>query len=371
MVREAGVPGGTNAALKFTGDSPVVHPGVRPFVRTDAFSLSLRLEPTELQDRAVILHQSRAWTDAGSRGFELTLDHGRPFFGLIHFWPGNAIAVRARRALPLNAWSRLVVTYDGSSRAAGIRMYLDGAPLETDVLRDRLYKDISYRREAGDRSSDTHPLTIGARFRDSGFKNGLIDDLQVFDVCLTAVEVSGSLRRERTDAAAFAHFLSRQHQPYISALAELRALREAGEPAGCRRARDHGDGGDAGAASRLPPRSRRLRRAGRYRAPGHAAEPAAVPEGAAAQSPRPRTLADRPPASAHGPGRRQPHLAHALRPRDRADPGGFRQPGPAADSPGASRLARRQVHGRRVGRQGAAPADRHVRDIQAVVFGVA
>ena len=226
VVREAGVQGGTNAALKFTGDSPVIHPGVRPFVRTDAFSISLRLEPTELQDRAVILHQSRAWTDAGSRGFELTLDHGRPFFGLIHFWPGNAIAVRARRALPLNVWSRLVVTYDGSSRAAGIRMYLDGAPLETDVLRDRLYKDISYRREAGDRSSDTHPLTIGARFRDSGFKNGLIDDLQVFDVCLTAVEVSGSLRRERGDAAAFAHFLSRQHQPYISALAELRALRE-------------------------------------------------------------------------------------------------------------------------------------------------
>ena len=64
---------------------------------TDPFSLSLRLKPTETQDRAIVLHQSRAWSDAGSRGFELTLDHGRPFFGLIHFWPGNAIAVRARQ----------------------------------------------------------------------------------------------------------------------------------------------------------------------------------------------------------------------------------------------------------------------------------
>ena len=89
----------------------------------------------------------------------------------------------------MNEWSRLVVTYDGSSRASGIRLYVNGTPVETDVVRDRLYKDISYRREAGDRSSDTHPLTIGARFRDSGFKNGLIDDLQVFDVCLTAAEV--------------------------------------------------------------------------------------------------------------------------------------------------------------------------------------
>ena len=53
---------------------------MRTFARTDAFSLIVRLQPTEAQDRAVIVHQSRAWTDAGSRGFELTLDRGRPFF---------------------------------------------------------------------------------------------------------------------------------------------------------------------------------------------------------------------------------------------------------------------------------------------------
>jgi hypothetical protein len=220
-VKEASI-----AALRFSGDSPVVHADVPPFVRIDAFSVSLRLKPTEKQDRAVILHQSRAWSDAGSRGFELTLDEGRPWFGLIHFWPGNAIAVRATRPLPLNQWSRLVVTYDGSSRASGIRLYLNGAPLETEILRDHLYKDISYRREAGDRSADTHPLTIGARFRDSGFKNGLIDDLQVFDVCLTAVEVAGTLRRDPGDAAALAHFLARHHPPSLAARAELRTLRE-------------------------------------------------------------------------------------------------------------------------------------------------
>src|SRR6185503_13074150 len=89
---------GPDVALRFSGDSQVVHPGVRAFSRTDPFSLSLRLKPTVKQDRGIIVHQSRAWSDAGSRGFELTLDHGRPFFGVIHFWPGNAIAVRARDA---------------------------------------------------------------------------------------------------------------------------------------------------------------------------------------------------------------------------------------------------------------------------------
>jgi hypothetical protein len=216
-----------NRALRFSGDNSVVHPGVRTFARTDRFSLALRLQPTEHQDRAIVVHQSRAWSDAGSRGFELTLDHGRPFFGLIHFWPGNAIAVRARQPLPLNAWSRLVVTYDGSSRAAGIRLYSNGVPLDADVIRDHLYKDITYDRAAGDNVTEQPRLTIGARFRDSGFKNGSIDDLQVFDTALTAAEVSTAAGGQPNSDAAFNHFLARHYEPYLSALAELRALRVA------------------------------------------------------------------------------------------------------------------------------------------------
>ena len=331
----------SNAALKFSGDSSVVHAGVRPFVRTDSFSLSLRLKPTEMQDRAVVLHQSRAWSDAGSRGFELTLDQGRPFFGLIHFWPGNAVAVRARRPLPMNVWSSLVVTYDGSSRASGIRLYLNGALLDTDVVRDHLYKDISYRREAGDRSSDTHPLTIGARYRDSGFKNGLIDDLQVFDVCLTAAEVTGAIRRDRGDTAAFAHFLARNHEPYISALAELKALRE-------QENRLVADVPEIMVMEEMPtPRPAHLLARGAYDAPGAIVSrgtPGSLPSFPAGQ-PRNRLglarwLTDRTP-SARRARRRQSNLAHAFRPRPRRVAGGLRQSGQVADASRAARLARR------------------------------
>jgi Protein of unknown function (DUF1553)/Protein of unknown function (DUF1549)/Concanavalin A-like lectin/glucanases superfamily/Planctomycete cytochrome C len=222
LVREPSTSG--NSALRFSGDNSVVHPGAPTFGRTDPFSLSIRMMPTEDQARAVVVHQSRAWTDAGSRGFELTLDHGRPFFGLIHFWPGNAIAVRATQALPLRRWSRLTITYDGSSRAAGIRLYLDGTALATEVVRDHLVKDISYRPQAGDRSADTHPLTLAARFRDSGFKNGLIDDLQLFAFELTAAEIAG--RPLSRDDRTFQHFLAREYQPYIEGIATLRRLRE-------------------------------------------------------------------------------------------------------------------------------------------------
>ena len=103
-------------------------------------------------------------------GFELTVDRGRLFFGLIHFWPGNAIAVRSRQPLPLNVWSLLVATYDGSSRAAGLRLYLNGVQLDTEIVRDHLYKDITYDKAAGDNVGEQPRLTIGARFRDSGFQ---------------------------------------------------------------------------------------------------------------------------------------------------------------------------------------------------------
>jgi hypothetical protein len=210
--------------VRFSGDNSVVHPGAPIFKRTDAFSIAIRLNPSEAQERAVILHQSRAWSDAGSRGFELTLDRGRPFFGLIHFWPGNAIAVRALKPLPLNAWSHLVATYDGSSRAGGIRLYLNGSAMVTEVVRDHLYKDITY--EPGRDNVNEQPrLTIGARFRDSGFKNGTVDDLQIFSTELTAGEVSVLAGRQPSADAAFAHFLARRYEPGLAMQAQLLELR--------------------------------------------------------------------------------------------------------------------------------------------------
>ena len=227
LTESAALPGGSSKAFRFSGDNSVVHPGARTFGRTDPFSIAIRLQPSEPQDRAVVLHQSRAWTDAGSRGFELTLDHGRVFFGLIHFWPGNAIAVRSRLPLPLGEWSSLTVTYDGSSRADGIRLYADGSPMAVEIIRDHLYKDITYDRAAGDNVGEQPRLTIGARFRDSGFKNGLIDDIQIFDRALTAAEVGALSGTPPAPAAAFEHFLARSYEPYVSAVAGLARLRAA------------------------------------------------------------------------------------------------------------------------------------------------
>ena len=225
-------PPGHGKALRFSGDNAVVAPKVGAFARTDPFSIALWVRPAEKQARAVVLHCSRSWTDSGSRGYELVLDEGRPTFALIHFWPGNAIAVRGRNALPLGGWSHIVLTYDGSSRAAGLVIYVDGSPIAIDIVRDHLDRDIRHRAEWGDSDVGGIFLALAGRFRDSGLKGGAIDDVQVFDLALTPLEAAMVAEKpiaaeSISDAALSRHFLERRDEPYAAARADLKREREA------------------------------------------------------------------------------------------------------------------------------------------------
>lgn len=166
------VEGRVGKAIQFTGDDPVDTP-VGNFHRYDPFSLSLWMKTPDVKERAVVLHRSRAWTDAASRGYELLIEEGRLKWSLIHFWPGDAISIRARDALPINEWVHVVVTNDGSSRASGLRLYLNGQRAEIEVIRDHLTRDIT--GGGGDN------ISLGERFRDRGFKGGWVDELRVFD----------------------------------------------------------------------------------------------------------------------------------------------------------------------------------------------
>jgi hypothetical protein len=221
-------PGKHGLALRFSGDNSVVCKGAGAFGRTDPFSFSFWLWATERQERAVVFHHSRAWTDSGSRGYEFVLEDGKPTFSLVHFWPGNAIKVQAPEPLVTNRWLHVAVTYDGSSHADGIRLYLDGVPMPLNVIRDGLFKEILHRRAWGDADVDNIELTLGARFRDSGLRNGLLDEFQVFDRCLTSPEVRRlSEVQEGSDdfTGLFQYYLGRLSEPYQHALRELQALR--------------------------------------------------------------------------------------------------------------------------------------------------
>ncbi|MCA8954797.1 MAG: DUF1553 domain-containing protein, partial [Planctomycetes bacterium] len=165
-----------------SGDNSLTFPGVGAFRRTDAFTFALWLRVPTRYPRAVVLHRSRAWTDAGSQGYQLLVENGHLSWSLVHFWPGDAIAVRTVARLPVDRWVHVTVTYDGSSRAGGLHIYLDGSATPSTVVRDRLRHSITGGGEL--------VLTLGQRFRDNGLAGGSVDELLVFNRCLTPVEVA-------------------------------------------------------------------------------------------------------------------------------------------------------------------------------------
>ena len=175
------VKGRQGQALRLTGDD-AVNLKLGNFTRNQPFSVTWWMQTPDVKERAVIWHRSRAWTDAASRGFEVLLDKGRLRWSLIHFWPGNAISVRSIDVLPVSAWVHAAVTYDGSSRADGLRIFLDGREATVEIFRDHLRKNIT--GGGGDH------IAIGQRFRDRGFTGGLVDEMRVFQRCLTREEIA-------------------------------------------------------------------------------------------------------------------------------------------------------------------------------------
>lgn len=225
------VPGSHGNGLKMSGENNVVFKDIGAFTRAAPFSIALWMQIPDYKDRSVIFHRSRAWTDAGSRGYQLLIEDGKLSASLIHFWPGNAIRIRAKERAPERQWIHVAMTYDGSSRADGLTLYLNGELAETDTVRDNLYKNIA--------GSELH-LTIGQRFRDRGFKNGLVDEFKVFERCLTPLEVfqlhdglaleaalKGQMTSDNADAWLYEYYLANADAVYQQQLAELAKVREA------------------------------------------------------------------------------------------------------------------------------------------------
>ncbi|MCA9010063.1 MAG: DUF1549 domain-containing protein, partial [Planctomycetaceae bacterium] len=173
------VPGHDGNAVQFSGDDPVDLP-FGNFKREEPFTISLWLKSPDVKDRAVVFHRSRAWTDAASRGYELLIEDGRLKWSLIHFWPGNAASIVVRNPLPVNEWVHVLVSSDGSSRAAGLTIRINGEPADVAVVKDDLTREIT--GGGGDN------IALGERFRDRGFKGGLIDDFRVFSRELSQLE---------------------------------------------------------------------------------------------------------------------------------------------------------------------------------------
>lgn len=169
------VSGKVDGAIKLDGGTHIDAGDLASFERTDKFSYGAWIN-VENKDAATVI--SRMDDAAAFRGFDLLLANGKLTAHLIHHWPDEALHVVTKSELPMNQWKHVFATYDGSSKAEGLKLYIDGQRQEVEMTNNHLTET----------TITSKPLRIGRRTDGAPFK-GLIDEVRVYDRELSPEEV--------------------------------------------------------------------------------------------------------------------------------------------------------------------------------------
>ena len=157
------------------------------FERTQPFSLDFWILPGQEYENSTVLNH-RENDNSGGAGYTLQLEKRKLRFDIMHSRAGNMLRVRTVPDLPLKQWTHVTVTYDGSSRARGMAVYVDGALVPVNIERDNLTRTIKV--EGGGTLGDEFlGLQFGKRFRETTLNDGAIDEIRVFVKALTPLEV--------------------------------------------------------------------------------------------------------------------------------------------------------------------------------------
>ncbi len=136
----------------------------------------------------------------GNPGWGLYLKDGKLQVNLVNRWLDDCLRLESKDPVATGEWHHVGFTYDGTRLAAGVQIYLNGRPLELNVIRDEMNQEIKSKE----------PLRVGRGlgldFR--GRMRGLAiygkaltrDDVAVAAVGRSAGEIAGLAASDRTAA---------------------------------------------------------------------------------------------------------------------------------------------------------------------------
>jgi len=177
--------GQVGRAVNFDGDSQVSFGNVGAFERSDPFTLAVWMRGGGNTPMSAL---QKIDNPESRRGYEFLFDDlelvgiqrraAQLTIRVTSHWPDSAIQIRTTNKLHLDNWYHLALTYDGSGKAAGLQLYINGKRHQTEVLQDSLSGMIKTDAE----------LQIGNKTLGKPFKGG-IDDLRLYDRALDGSEV--------------------------------------------------------------------------------------------------------------------------------------------------------------------------------------
>ena len=162
--------------LKTKPDNAVVLGDVADFERDQPFSIAAWVKSTGGGANGSLV--ARMDDRSGYRGWDLWLEGGRLGMHLVSSWPTDAFKVVTNAPLEANRWQHVTLTYDGSSKGGGIRIYFNGkqqpVAVPVDVLKSTTRTGVACK--IGQRESTDKVNGVG------------IQDLRLYDRALTPDE---------------------------------------------------------------------------------------------------------------------------------------------------------------------------------------
>ena len=175
------VTGKNGSAVRFTGyDHVNVKNPSFDFDRSDSFSISFWLNSHHENNFMTVLEHSGG-KNVAFRGYDIAVVQGFLTFRLISALPANLISISTATPLEKDQWAHFTFVYDGSGRANGVEIYVNGKKEKARILFDQLDKSITNNEQS---------LSIGGKMDYQvdvkGF--GFMDDLKVYNRKLSDLE---------------------------------------------------------------------------------------------------------------------------------------------------------------------------------------
>ncbi len=161
-------------AATFEGNACIEISDAIELERDDSFTISAWIKPNNGAGCVV----SKIDDANDMRGFDVVLRKSKVVVNLVHQFNRNSIQVSTLAKVPNSQWLHLTVTYDGSSRAAGVRIYLDGQAQTTEIGQNDLTATIR----------NDEPFRIGRRQASTSY-TGAIDDVRWYRRPLSVDEI--------------------------------------------------------------------------------------------------------------------------------------------------------------------------------------
>ncbi|MGL6094762.1 MAG: DUF1553 domain-containing protein, partial [Fimbriiglobus sp.] len=167
------------------GGSPDL-PDVGNFGTLEPFSVSAWVRNGKRNQSGAIV--SRMDEADNFRGWDLWLQDDKIGAHIVSQWPDDAIKVVAKTPLKHNTWHHVTVSYDGTGKAAGVAVSVDGVPQPTAVESDTLKTA----------SRTTSPFKLGQRSSGSQVQNVGLRDLRLYNRGLTGLDAKALAGNQRT-----------------------------------------------------------------------------------------------------------------------------------------------------------------------------